>query len=84
KLFDKALVLLAFYPDYFKRNYMSDNEGHNQFNINAFRKAIKDFNSNERNLLLMQLRESSLHLPEDLLEQLGIMDSSITLESKFF
>ncbi len=63
---------------------MSDNEGHNQFNINAFRKAIKDFNSNERNLLLMQLRESSLHLPEDLLEQLGIMDSNITLESKFF
>lgn len=84
KLFDKALVLLAFYPDYFKRNYMSDNEGHNQFNINAFRKAIKDFNSNERNLLLMQLSESSLHLPEDLLEQLGIMDSNITLESKFF
>ncbi|WP_148653809.1 hypothetical protein, partial [Legionella pneumophila] len=48
------------------------------------RKAIKDFNSNERNILLMHLGESGLHLPEALLAQLGIMDSSITLESKFF
>ncbi|HAT8151437.1 TPA: histone-lysine N-methyltransferase substrate of the Dot/Icm secretion system, partial [Legionella pneumophila] len=84
KLFDKALVLLAFYPDYFKRNYMSNNEGHNQFNINAFRKAIKDFNSNELDILLIQLEESGLHLPEALLTQLGIMNESVTSQRKYF
>ncbi|HAT8103165.1 TPA: histone-lysine N-methyltransferase substrate of the Dot/Icm secretion system, partial [Legionella pneumophila] len=63
---------------------MSNNEGHNQFNINAFRKAIKDFNSNELDILLIQLEESGLHLPEALLTQLGIMNESVTSQRKYF
>lgn len=69
---DKMLSLLKKYPLYFMDNFLSSNQNLNLSNINSFKLAIKDYNSDQLNHLKNSFEESDIDISLELLVELGL------------